>query len=135
MQITRQADYAARAVLYLSNIGAGRSLATSQVAREQKIPPAFLSKILARLTQAGITQAARGRYGGVKLARAPQDITLLEVIEAIDGPIRLIDCAGSSSACPFSDSCPMRPVWCGAQQEIIATLQNKTFADFVTRAG
>lgn len=134
MQITRQADYATRAVLYLSRFGQGESVATSQVAREQRIPTAFLSKIIARLTHAGITQAARGRYGGVRLAREPRDISLLEVIEAIDGPIQLNDCVGYSANCPYGETCPMRPVWYEVQDHMITRLKSTNFAHFASQA-
>ena len=131
MQITRQANYATRAILYLSQFEVGESVSTGRVAREERIPPAFLSKIIARLSHAGITQASRGRYGGVKLARQPRDISMLEVIEAIDGPIELNECVGANNNCPFTDTCPMQPVWCEVQERLVTRLKNTTFAQFV----
>ena len=87
MQITRQADYAVRAVLYLAHLDASECAATSTVAQEQHIPPSFLAKIISQLSIAGLLHTSRGARGGVTLAREPKDITLLEVVEAIDGPI------------------------------------------------
>src|SRR3989304_5511656 len=87
MQITRQADYAMRAVLYLSKLGSDRRAATSQIAEEQHIPPSFLAKIVSQLSVAGLLQTSRGARGGVSLARPAEDISFLEVVEAIDGPI------------------------------------------------
>ena len=92
MQITRQADYATRAVLCLARNGKGERMSTSRVAREQKIPPAFLAKIISQLSVAGVLHTSRGAHGGITLAREPEQITLLEVIEAIDGPIQLNMC-------------------------------------------
>ena len=86
MQITRQADYAVRAVLYLAGLNNGRRAPTSEIAREQRIPPSFLAKIVSQLSVAGVVQTSRGARGGVSLARPSRDISLLEVIEAIDGP-------------------------------------------------
>ena len=83
MQITRQADYAVRAVLHLARNGETRT-ATSTIAEEQKIPPSFLAKIISQLSIAGLLHTSRGARGGVTLAREPGDITLLEVIEAIE---------------------------------------------------
>lgn len=127
MQITRQADYAVRAVVYLSEIGDGERAATSRIAAEQKIPPSFLAKIVSQLSVAGLLQTSRGARGGVSLARKPEDISLLEVVEAIDGPILLNECVADSGICVFGDTCQMRPVWCDAQSELVARLGNTSF--------
>src|SRR4030065_2610103 len=118
MQITRQADYAMRAVLYLSNLGPDRRAATSQIAQEQRIPPSFLAKIVSQLSVAGLLQTSRGARGGVSLARPADESTLLEVVEAIDGPILLNECVAGNGACTFGSDCPMKPVWCDAQVEL-----------------
>jgi DNA-binding IscR family transcriptional regulator len=65
------------------------------------------------------------------LARAPKDITLLEVIEAIDGPILLNECVADEANCTFSEDCPLRPVWCDAQKELVARLEGTHFGQFV----
>jgi len=118
MQITRQADYAVRAVLYLASLSNGGRAPTSQIAREQQIPPSFLAKIVSQLSVAGVVQTSRGARGGVSLARPSSDITLLEVIEAIDGPITLNECVIDPSTCPFGDSCPVNEIWCEAQAKL-----------------
>lgn len=132
MQITRQADYAVRAVLYLARLGQEERAATSQVAQEQHIPPSFLAKIISQLSIAGLLHTSRGARGGVTLAREPKDITLLEVIEAIDGPIMLNECVGETGTCTFDEECPLRPVWCEAQNELVTRLKNTNFAQLVT---
>ena len=132
MQITRQADYAVRAVLYLAKLGPEQRAATSQIAQEQRIPPSFLAKIVSQLSVAGLLQTSRGARGGVSLARPPEQISLLEVVEAIDGPIYLNECvADSGGACTFSEDCPMRPVWCDVQVELISRLKNTNFDRFL----
>jgi Rrf2 family protein len=131
MQITRQADYAVRAVLHLARSGDTRT-ATSTIAEEQKIPPSFLAKIISQLSIAGLLHTSRGARGGVTLARLPGEITLLEVIEAIDGPIQLNECVGDASNCSFDKDCPLRPVWCEAQKELVGRLQATNFADMIS---
>jgi Rrf2 family protein len=133
MQITRQADYAIRAVLYLSQIGSSERASTSQIAQEQHIPPSFLAKIVSQLSVAGLLQTSRGARGGVSLAKNPNDITLLEVIEAIDGPILLNECVADEANCTFSEDCPLRPVWCEAQAELVSRLNNTHFGQFVNQ--
>ncbi|MFZ5881699.1 MAG: RrF2 family transcriptional regulator [Chloroflexota bacterium] len=131
MQITRQADYAVRAVLYLARLGQEERAATSQVAQEQHIPPSFLAKIISQLSIAGLLHTSRGARGGVTLARDPKDISLLEVVEAIDGPIMLNECVGDTGTCSFDQDCPLRPVWCDAQTELVARLKSTNFAQLL----
>ena len=131
MQITRQADYAVRAVLYLAKIGPELRAATSQIAQEQPIPPSFLAKIVSQLSVAGLLQTSRGARGGVSLARVPEQISLLEVVEAIDGPILLNECVAGNGTCTFGDDCPMQSIWCDAQSELVLRLRNTTFDRFV----
>ncbi len=130
MQITRQADYAVRAMVYLAQLGAERRAATSQIAQEKQIPPSFLAKIVSQLSVAGLLQTSRGAHGGVSLARAPEEITLLDVVEAIDGPILLNECVGENGACTFGDSCAIKPVWCDAQKELVDRLKGTNFSQF-----
>ncbi|GAB4505697.1 MAG: Rrf2 family transcriptional regulator [Anaerolineales bacterium] len=134
MQITRQADYAVRAVLYLARMGGNQRAATSSIAQEQSIPPSFLAKIISQLSIAGLLHTSRGARGGVMLARDPKDITLLEVIEAIDGPIMLNECVGDNSTCTFDENCPLRPVWCEAQNVLVARLKDTNFAQLLQQA-
>ena len=134
MQITRQADYAVRAVLYLARIEGNQRAATSQVAQEQHIPPSFLAKIISQLSIAGLLHTSRGARGGVTLAREPKDITLLDVIEAIDGPIMLNECVAENSICTFDEDCPLRPVWCEAQEELVSRLKNTNFQQLLEQS-
>ena len=133
MQITRQADYAVRAVLHLARSGNTERAATSTIAKEQNIPPSFLAKIISQLSIAGLLHTSRGARGGVTLARDPKEITLLEVVEAIDGPIQLNECVSNEGICTFEENCPIRPVWCDAQDELVRRLKGTNFADMLAR--
>jgi Rrf2 family protein len=127
MQITRQADYAMRAVAYLANLGPDLRAATSQIAEDQRIPPSFLAKIVSQLSVAGLLQTSRGARGGVSLARSPEEISFLEVVEAIDGPILLNECVADGGACTFGETCAMRPVFCDAQADLVNRLETTSF--------
>ena len=131
MQITRQADYAMRAIYYLSGLEAGKRAATSQIAKEQNIPPSFLAKIISQLSVAGLLYTSRGARGGVSLARDPKEVTMLDVIEAIDGPILLNECVNDAHGCKFDKECPMKSLWSEIQDDLVERLGGTTFADFV----
>jgi Rrf2 family protein len=127
MQITRQADYAIRAVRFLARQAPEKRIATSTVAREMKIPPSFLAKIIAQLSIAGLLNTSRGARGGVFLARPSSEISVLDVVVAIDGPILLNQCVASSTRCEFADDCLVHPVWVEAQQSLVDRLASTHF--------
>jgi Rrf2 family protein len=85
MQITRQADYAVRAMTYLAQLGPDQRAATGRIAQEKGIPPSFLAKIVSQLSVAGLLQTSRGARGGVSLARPPEAISLLDVSRQLMG--------------------------------------------------
>ena len=134
MQITRQADYAVRAMVYLAQLEPEKRAATGQIAQAKSIPPSFLAKIVSQLSVAGLLQTSRGARGGVSLAKPAESISLLDVVEAIDGPILLNDCVGEMSNCAYDDDCPLKPVWCDAQKILVEQLSKANFAQLAETA-
>jgi Rrf2 family protein len=131
MQITKQADYAVRAMTYLARMEKNKRSATSDIAKAQNIPPSFLAKIISQLSIAGLIFTSRGAHGGVMLARPAESISMLDVVEAIDGPISLNDCTISTQACDRSEDCPMHDIWADLQKELVQKLRASTFDKFV----
>ncbi len=128
MQITRQVEYAVRTVLYLARQTPGACVATAQIAKEQGIPNSFLAKIVLQLSAVGVLHTSRGAKGGVKLAKSAEDISLLEIVEAIDGPIELNECVLHADRCDHSPDCPVRQTWCEARSEFAKRLGRANFA-------
>jgi Rrf2 family protein len=112
MLVTREADYAIRCVLEVAKHG---RISAAEVARIRSISPTFLGKIVQTLAKAGILSTRRGVGGGISLAVPPEEITLLQVIEAVEGPIALNDCLGPQPQCLHVDACPAYPYLCEAQ--------------------
>lgn len=111
MEITQETDYAVRCVLYLSRKDANLSIMIDEIAAEMEIPRSFLAKILQKLSKAGIVRSFRGVRGGFRLSRPPKEITLLEVVEAIEGPVAMNRCSIDGAWCGFSKTCNVHPVW------------------------
>jgi Rrf2 family protein len=88
MKLTRASNYALQALAYLVDQPADRSVASHVAAEARGIPERFLLKVLQPLVSAGVLRSIKGPNGGYRLARPPKQITLLEVVEAVDGPIR-----------------------------------------------
>jgi Rrf2 family protein len=128
MEITQQADYAVRAILELAMQPPGARLSCETISQRHTIPLAFLTKICARLASEGILRNQRGAKGGVQLARPATEISLLQVVEAIDGPITFNRCNRKPSECARSRTCPVHPIWAELCSEFRARLAAYNFA-------
>ena len=131
MRVSAKTDYAIRAVLELAAAGDARPVKGERIATAQQIPLRFLENILMQLRHAGLVESRRGADGGYRLARAPEDITLAEVIRAIDGPL-----AGVSGVRPESLGFegvaePMRDVWIAVRAGLRSVVDELTLADVV----
>jgi Rrf2 family protein len=133
MEISRRADYAMRVILDLAMLPPGMRARARDIARRQAIPYAFLQKIIRDLCAAGFVEASRGRRGGVRLARPAESITLLEVLEAMEGPIRLNRCSREPHLCPRYSFCAIHPIWAQAQAYLERLLGSTTFAQVAER--
>ncbi|HJS75683.1 MAG TPA: Rrf2 family transcriptional regulator, partial [Vicinamibacteria bacterium] len=92
LELSRKSDYALRAIIYLARIPAERYGRVSEIAKAKGIPQAFLAQILPLLANRGVVKSQQGAHGGYALARHPSEITFLEVIECVEGPLRLNKC-------------------------------------------
>ena len=128
MLITRATEYAIRAVLYLAKQPPGEIVLKKDICRTQDITPAFLTKILQPLIKAGIVGSQRGVGGGFYLAREPADITLLDVVEAEEGPVYLNQCLIEENACERDLFCPAHGAWRHIRGEMTRILGDYTFA-------
>lgn len=133
LEITRQADYALRAVIEVARLPEGERISTATIAARQKIPLPFLAKIVSQLVVRGVLEATRGASGGVSLGRSPDAINIREVIETIDGPIALNTCARDPSVCDLSMSCALCDIFTEAQHMLVTRLESITLDELVKR--
>ena len=122
MQLTRAADYAVRVMIHLAGLPPGTRVSRSELSATADCPEQFLSKVLQNLTRAGLVLSHRGNTGGFELRDAHRSATVLEVVEAIEGPIRLNVCLTADHACNRQTWCPAHSVWAEAQRAMIAVL-------------
>src|SRR5512134_482543 len=111
MQVTREGDYGIRSVLYLARQPFKKVSFVNEIAEEYKIPRSFLAKILQKLVKAKIVRSYRGVKGGFSLSRQAKDISVLDVLEAIEGRVALNICLVDRKKCDFSKTCPIHSVW------------------------
>ena len=133
LKINRQTDYAVRVVLALAKYGEGARLSSGEIQREMLIPKAFMSRIVAQLSRAGLVDTFPGRDGGLRLPRPASQITLKDIVEAFEGPILLSQClqVKGEDDCPFQANCPVRPKWGRVQVAMLREMAAITFDDLV----
>ena len=127
MEITRETDYAIRCILYLSG-KPGEIHMIDVIAREMEIPKSFLAKILQKLARASLVKSFRGVKGGFQLARLPEEISLLDVMEAIEGEVSMNACALDQTVCSRSETCPVHPAWVEIRKDVRKILKKYNFA-------
>lgn len=132
LRLTQAADYAIRSMIYIGSMPEGRTVLRSEVAASQEIPPSFMAKILRSLVRAGLLRSTRGVHGGFTLARPAEEINLLQVVEAIEGPINVANCAASSDGCRHSANCPAAGVWIRVQDAIKGILSEASLETLVS---
>ncbi|KPL72999.1 hypothetical protein ADM99_06845 [Leptolinea tardivitalis] len=130
MRINRETDYSFRVILALARAGENTRLPTSQIQKDMHIPPSFLHRIIALLGRSQIIRTFPGREGGVQLARPAADITLLDVFEAVEGPIQLSVCFTGENDCPLDTPCPVQKCLRQVQKAIIKELSSVHFDRF-----
>ncbi|TAK35593.1 MAG: Rrf2 family transcriptional regulator [Chloroflexota bacterium] len=132
MQISRQADYGIRAMIEVARLEPGETARTKDVARAQEIPLVFLTKIILQLVRAGLLRSYRGANGGIGLAKSKEEITLRDIVEAIEGPIALNRCVLREGECPRDKVCPVHKTWVSAQETLVAQLASTRLSDLVS---
>lgn len=129
MQLTRAADYAVRVMIQLAASPTDQRALLPDLAAATDAPESFLSKVLQALSRAGLIDSKRGHAGGFQISNYGRKASMLDVIEAIDGPIHLNVCLISGKSCNRKATCPAHPVWAQAQAAMLDVLRQAMVAD------
>ncbi len=133
VKVSTRGDYAARALLSLALHESDRPTSVKEIAERTNLPQPYLEQILLAVKGAGLVQSKRGVGGGYVLARPADEITLAEILAAVDGP--LVTVIGEHDHC--EGHCVLQEVWSGVSEEMRSVLEGFTLAELVarTRAG
>jgi Rrf2 family protein len=135
LELTKRGDYAVRAMLTLARTPRDRLLSVRRIAEEMSIPVRFLPQVMGDLAAAGLVEATTGRAGGYRLARPAAAITLLDVVEAVEGDSRRRTCVLRGGPCGLDGHCDVHEVFFAAQDAMLATLAAARLADLPVRRG
>ena len=133
MKISTKARYGTRALLDLALNANGEIVQLKDVAARQALSPSYLEHLFIPLIAAGLVKSTRGSRGGVALARPAREIYLREIVEALEGPIYLVDCLNGSNDCPRSGACATQDIWGELNDAIGGVLDKTTLADLVEK--
>jgi Rrf2 family protein len=133
MRISTKIRYGLRALVDLALFGNGQPVEAPNIAERQAISKKYLDSLLATLKSAGLVKSERGSKGGYMLARAPEEITVENVILAFEGPISLVDCVIAPDSCPRSDNCPTIDVWREINHAVQTVVRKVTVAELAAR--
>lgn len=131
LELSSEGRYALRALLYLARVG--ERVTADRISAEANIPRRLLARILADLSRVGLVESEQGRGGGSRLARAAEEITLRDAVEAAEGPFDVTRCILQDRACGEDVPCAMHEAWLQGQRAILEYLGNQTLAVFVSR--
>ena len=128
MQFSRAVDYALRSLAFLAALPPGTVATRSNLARETRVADAFLAKVMRKLVRAHLVKSHPGVHGGFTLRLLPEQISLMHVVEAVDGPWNMQACLLHSEPCGHRDWCGVHDALAGVRNETIRVLKTTTLA-------
>jgi Rrf2 family protein len=131
MKITNATDYAIRAVLYIAQKKEKKYLMRSELSKECNIPDCFLGKILQALKKSEILTSCRGKFGGYTLAKNVEDITIYDIITAVEGNIYLNECLNNDETCSKAKECTIKIMLSEINKELISNLKNYNIKNLI----
>lgn len=130
MSLSQSTGYAISALTCIAEQGENAIL-IRDIAKLANVPAPYLAKLIAKLAAAGLVESKRGLHGGVRVARNPASISVLDVAQAIDGVTALGECLLGLPLCSSNNACPAHGVWGGIRSQIENLLREMTLADVV----
>ncbi|MFC1671046.1 RrF2 family transcriptional regulator [Spirochaetota bacterium] len=135
MKLSTKCRYGARAIIEIARSSKDKPVKRKTIVDNQQIPDSYLKNILISLKDAGLIKATRGSKGGYVLSRSSSEITFLEVIQALEGSLTLVDCVNEPGVCDRVDSCTTRDVWRKMTEAQEGVLSNITVKELVEKEG
>ncbi len=131
MQFTKAEEYGMKGVLFLAEKEKKSITPLSEISKAKNIPEKFLAKIFQSLSRTGIVRSHRGVRGGFTLSRDPREISVKDVLEAIQGPYHLMKCIKDMEVCEDSKKCAIRDLFVVAENKMIEVFESHSLADMI----
>ena len=135
LELSSEGRYALRALVYLAREVDRDDLVTAdRISVEAAVPRRLLARVMAKLSRAGLVESSEGRGGGSRLARPPEEVTLRDAVETVEGPFEITHCIMQQRPCGEGHPCALHDAWTEGQNAILDHLGTRTLADFSSQA-
>ena len=134
MNFSRECEYAVRGMVALAGASPGQAITLQEVAAQDNLPAGFLSKIFQKLVRHALIESHRGTQRGYTLARPAREITLRQILEAIEGPDLFVRCVFSHRRCGEEGQCLIHPYWRGLRGEVTKLFEEVSLRDLAASA-
>ena len=131
MKISTKGRYGLRILMDLALHQSEKPRLIRDIAKSQQISEKYISRLVIALRRGGMIRSVRGVNGGFHIAMKPEEITLLDVIEVMEGPLSIVDCVSTPKKCALSPNCAPREVWCKLNEDIRDLMRKTTLADIL----
>ena len=129
MQFSVSIEYAIHGLIYLARAGGEKPVLLADIASSIKVPKEYMRKIFQMMTRGGLIVGRRGAGGGYRLARPAEELTLRQVVEAVEGSLPVYGCLHMRRHCELGLTCPVQKAFDAARQKMAEALQDTTIAD------
>ena len=133
MKFSSRAIYGLRAMLALARAKGQGSMLLKDIVEREGLPGTYLEQLMVPLRKAGIVQGVRGAKGGYTLSRSPAEISVLTILEALEGPLNLAECPGGSGCCTKPETCALLELWDEGTRALIGIYQGISLAVLLER--
>ncbi|MCX8012057.1 MAG: Rrf2 family transcriptional regulator [Desulfobacterota bacterium] len=133
MKLSTKMRYGTRIMVELAAAYSRKTVSLKELAQDQQLSLKYLEHIMAALKASGLIKTERGIYGGYSLSREPNLIRLIDLYQALEGKLLLLDCLENPSHCPINQECPSRDIWCKINDGIKKVLERTTVQDLLEK--
>ena len=131
LKLSTKGRYGVRAMFELASAYGEGPMLMGAIAQKQGLSRKYLHALLTALKKSGLVKSTRGARGGYTLAKAPREILLSEIIEALEGPLAIVHCVRGKEKCPRSPNCSVQPLWQTLNSALGQILEQFTLADLL----
>lgn len=133
MKFSTRSMYGLRALMALARDHGQGSLFLRDIAEREGLPGTYLEQLMVPLRKAGLVSAIRGAKGGYTLSRHPREVTVLEILEALEGPLVLAECPGGSGCCGRPEACALKDLWTDGSEALRSTYRAVSLSELMER--
>ncbi|OQA79365.1 MAG: HTH-type transcriptional regulator CymR [Lentisphaerae bacterium ADurb.Bin242] len=131
MKISTKGRYGLRILLDLARHENGNPRLIRDIAESQQISEKYISRLIIDLRRAGMVRSIRGAKGGFRIAKSPRELTLLDIVEVMEGPLSIVDCVRAPERCPRNLHCVTREIWDNLNADIRESMRKVTLQDII----